>query len=74
MRIGIHFATAQQVGTNYRGKGVHEAAQIAAIASGGEILVSAETARGTPFRLSEPRTVELKGITEPVEVVSVTWR
>ena len=74
VRIGIHFATAQQVGDNYRGKGVHEAARIAAIAAGGEILASRETAEGTPFKLSEPRTVELKGISEPVEVVSVAWR
>jgi class 3 adenylate cyclase len=74
VRIGIHFATAQQVGTNYRGKGVHEAARIAAIAAGGEILVSQDTAQGTPFKVSEPRSVELKGISEPVSVVSVAWR
>ena len=74
VRIGIHFAAAQEVAGNYRGKGVHEAARIAGIANGGEILVSAETARGTPFKWSEPRSVELKGISEPVEVVSVAWK
>jgi class 3 adenylate cyclase len=74
VRIGIHFATALQVGDNYRGKGVHEAARIAALASGGEILVSRETAQGTTFKVSEPRSVELKGIAEPMEVVSVAWR
>ena len=74
VRIGIHFAAAQEVAGNYRGKGVHEAARIAAIAQGGEILVSLDTARGTPFKLSEPRSVELKGISEPVDVVSVAWK
>jgi hypothetical protein len=28
----------------------------------------------TRFRTSEPRTVALKGITEPVEVVLVSWQ
>jgi class 3 adenylate cyclase len=74
VRIGIHFATAQAVAGNYRGKGVHEAARIAAIAEGSEILVSRATAQGTQFKLSAPRTVTLKGISEPVEVVSVAWK
>jgi hypothetical protein len=26
------------------------------------------------YRVTEPRTVELKGISEPVEVVSIDWR
>ena len=43
---------------------------------GGEILVSAETLDGVgaTFRVSEPRTETLKGIAQPVEVVSVDWR
>ena len=74
VRIGIHFASAQRVGDNYRGIGVHEAARIAALAEGNEILVSQVTAQGTGFKLSEPRSVELKGLAEPMEVVSITWR
>lgn len=74
VRIGIHFATAQDVGGNYRGIGVHEAARIAAIAEGNEILVSLETAQGTGFTVSEPRSVELKGLSAPMKVVSVAWR
>jgi class 3 adenylate cyclase len=74
VRIGVHYASAQQVQGNYRGKGVHEAARIAAVATGSEILVSRATAEGTGFRLSEPRTVALKGLSEPMDVVSVTWR
>jgi class 3 adenylate cyclase len=74
VRIGIHFASAQQVGRNYRGKGVHEAARIAGAAEGSEILVSRETAQGSAYKMSTPRSVQLKGITEPMEVVSVSWR
>lgn len=73
VRIGVHASDATQVGRNFTGKGVHEAARIAAIAGGGEILASLQTA--TPaFKTSEPRSVSLKGISEPVEVVSVDWR
>jgi class 3 adenylate cyclase len=74
VRIGVHSAAAQQVEGNYRGKGVHEAARIAAVATGGEVLVSRETAEGTGFRMSEPRSVELKGLSEPMDVVSVAWK
>jgi class 3 adenylate cyclase len=73
VRIGVHVSDATQVGRNFTGKGVHEAARIAALAGGGEILASKQTA--TPaFKVSEPRSVSLKGISEPVEVVSIDWR
>jgi class 3 adenylate cyclase len=74
VRIGLHASDATQVGTNFRGKGVHEAARIAALAGGGEILASKDTVAGSPFQSIDPRTVELKGISEPVEVVTVAWR
>ncbi len=73
VRIGVHAADATQVGRNFQGKGVHEAARIAALAEGGEILASKQTA-GSTFPVSETRTVALKGISEPIEIVSVTWR
>jgi class 3 adenylate cyclase len=72
VRIGVHAVTATQVGRNFRGKGVHEAARIAALAEGGEILASKQTA-GSSFQVSDARTVTLKGISEPVEIVSVLW-
>ncbi len=55
---------------------MHVASRIGAAATAGEILVSAETLDGIggAFRLSEPRTEDLKGIEQPVEVVSVDWR
>jgi class 3 adenylate cyclase len=73
VRIGVHASDATQVGRNFTGKGVHEAARIAALARGGEILASRQTAAGN-YTVSAPRLVNLKGISEPVEVVSVEWR
>ena len=74
VRIGVHQAAATRVGLDYRGKGVHEAARIAAEAQGGEVLASWHTAQPCNFTLSEPRELSLKGIAQPVQVVSVTWR
>ena len=74
VRIGLHASNATQVGRNFRGKGVHEAARIAAEAAAGEILASSDTAAGTRFALSEPRSVALKGISEPIDLVTVDWR
>jgi len=73
-RIGVHQADATRVGLDYRGKGVHEAARIGAMAGGGEILASWHTVQPCKFTVSEPRPVNLKGIAEPVQVVSVSWR
>jgi class 3 adenylate cyclase len=74
VRLGVHASQATQVAHNFRGKGVHEAARIAGLAEGGEILASRETAAGSRYQLSEPRTVTLKGIAEPIEIVAVNWR
>ncbi|MGH2739817.1 MAG: adenylate/guanylate cyclase domain-containing protein [Actinomycetota bacterium] len=76
VRIGLHEAEVVRRGRDYAGKGVHEAARIGALAEGGEILVSRSTVGkgAVRFPLSEPRTVTLKGVSEPVEVVSVEWR
>ena len=75
VRIGLHASGAAQVGKDFRGKGVHEAARIAALADGGEIIASKATAgSASQFPLTEPRTVTLKGISEPMEVVSIDWR
>jgi class 3 adenylate cyclase len=74
VRIGVHSSEATQVAQNFRGKGVHEAARIAALAGGGEILASQVTAAGSRYQASEAKTVTLKGIAEPVEIVSIGWR
>jgi class 3 adenylate cyclase len=73
VRIGVHTSDATKVGNNFTGKGVHEAARIAALAEGGEILASTLTMIPR-YSGSEPRLVTLKGITEPMEIVSVVWR
>ncbi len=73
VRIGLHAADANQVGENYRGKGVHEASRIAGVAKGSEIVASVGTV-GDVFRTSESRSEMLKGLSEPIEVVTVDWR
>jgi class 3 adenylate cyclase len=75
VRIGLHASEAAQVGKNFLGKGVHAAARIAALAEGGEILASQATVGGSSgHRVSESRTVTLRGFSEPLEVVAVDWR
>ena len=74
VRIGLHAAGATQVGDNFTGKGVHEASRIAGLAEGGQIVASRATTAGGRFEVSEARTVDIRGIAEPVEVVTVDWR
>lgn len=76
VRIGVHVAEAARHGDDYLGKGVHEAARIGALAEGEEIVASAATleSAGDRFHGTDSRTVPLKGIAEPVEIVSVEWR
>jgi class 3 adenylate cyclase len=79
VRIGAHTGGAFRTdaeATDYGGQGVHVAARIGAAAGAAEILVSRETLEGVghAFRLSEARGVPLKGLDQPVEVVSVDWR
>lgn len=73
VRIGVHASDATQVGRNFTGKGVHEAARIAALAEGGEILTSVQTATDQ-YSLSDRRSVTLKGISEPMDIAAVDWR
>ena len=76
VRIGIHTDEATHERRDYHGRGVHVAARIGAAAGGEEILASQatlETASGR-FTLTEPRSLTLKGVEEPIEVRSVVWR
>jgi class 3 adenylate cyclase len=74
VRIGLHSAEANRRGNDFSGKGVHVAARVGALAQGGEILASAETmAEAGDVPASEPRTVQVKGVTAPVSLASVTW-
>jgi class 3 adenylate cyclase len=76
VRIGVHATAASRLGKAFRGKGVHEAARIAALAEGGEILASSETVAhaGRAIAVSDPRELSLKGISAPIEVVAIDWR
>jgi class 3 adenylate cyclase len=76
VRVGLHETEATKEGTNWSGAGVHAAARIAALARGEEILASRETAEAATasYGVLEPRSVSLKGISRPVEVVTVVWR
>jgi class 3 adenylate cyclase len=76
LRIGLHAVPATRMGKAYRGKGVHEAARIAAIAGEDEIIASRATVEeaSTRFPVSSVKNVNLKGIKEPVEVVTIGWR
>jgi class 3 adenylate cyclase len=76
VRIGLHAADAERVDGDYRGRGVHEAARIGALAEGGQILASRSTLDGValPHPVGAPQSVRLKGLTDPVEVVAVEWR
>src|SRR6266542_2424725 len=76
VRIGLHATEAVRSGGAFRGKGVHQAARIASMAEGEQILVSrAALHPGTSrYPTSEARTVNLKGLSEPVEVSTIDWR
>jgi class 3 adenylate cyclase len=73
VRIGVHATGVTQLGKNVQGKGIHEAARIAQAAEGGQILASRETVAGTRFTAGEPRSLELRGLEAPMEVVAVDW-
>ena len=77
VRIGVHAAEATRKDGNYHGSGVHVAARIGATAQGEEILVSRDAldAAGTvPYLLSDLSSIDLKGVSDPVEVARIEWQ
>jgi class 3 adenylate cyclase len=76
VRVGLHAAEATRFGDDYRGRGVHVAARVGALAEAGEILATVESLAGGAgqFSVGDPRNVTLKGISEPVRVVNVEWQ
>jgi class 3 adenylate cyclase len=76
IRIGIHVAEASKAGLDYHGMGVNVASRVADAANGGEVLVSASALGAARHAYAElgRRTAELKGVSEPVEVVAIGWR
>ncbi len=75
VRVGLHASQVVQTGGKYKGKGVHEAARIGAMAEGGEIIISSETLAAVPPRFSatNPRTVTLKDVSQPVTIYTLNW-
>lgn len=73
VRIGVHWATVTRAEGDFSGRGVHEAARIAALARGGEILASTATvaAAGERYRTGEVREVTLRGLPGTAWVAAV---
>jgi class 3 adenylate cyclase len=76
LRIGIHTAQATQRGGDFVGQGVHVAARVAAAGTAGQILATAATVAtgGDHHPSSGRRSLVLKGVAEPVDVVEIGWR
>jgi class 3 adenylate cyclase len=75
VRIGVHAAEATEIDDDYAGLGVHEAARVGALAEGGEILATVSTVAdaGGSLATKDERDVSLKGLPDPVRVVSIVW-
>ena len=75
MRIGLHAGEATARDGDYFGSAVTRAARISAAAGAGEVLASADLVAscGRPVPVAGERTLELKGIAEPVAAVLVEW-
>jgi class 3 adenylate cyclase len=77
VRIGLHTAEAIRQGSDYAGGGVHVASRVGDMGGRDEIVISTdalEAAGSIAYPASEPRTVEAKGINEPVEIHTIDWR
>jgi class 3 adenylate cyclase len=72
VRMGVHATSASLAGGRYRGRGVHEASRIAALAGPDEIVASRATVPAG-VGVSEPWNVTVKGISTAIEVVKVDW-
>ena len=74
IRAGLHTGEVELVGGNVRGVAVHAAARVAALATGGEVLVS-ETTRdlldGSGVRFEDRGIHELKGLAGPKRVFAL---
>ncbi|MGJ9421059.1 adenylate/guanylate cyclase domain-containing protein [Aeromicrobium sp. CF3.5] len=79
VRIGIHYGSAVHRDNDIFGRNVALAARVAAMAEGGEILVSGSVAdqladiEELDLMLTEPRTVQLRGLAGDHLVASIDW-
>lgn len=65
VRIGLHSGEAERTGDGYVGIEVHRASRICQAGHGGQVLLSAETARSIEYDTTELGTFEFKGLREP---------
>ena len=77
VRIGIHYGDVVHRDNDIFGRNVAHAARVAALAEGGEILVSDSVADAVAdcddITLAEPREVQLKGLAGEHSVSAVEW-
>ena len=74
VKAGIHAGEIEITGKDIAGIAVHIAARIAAIAQGGQVLVSRtvrDLVAGSSLRFADQGTRALKGVSEEVRVFSV---
>ena len=75
IRAAVHTGVVEMVGDDIRGVAIHVASRILALAQPGEILVSATThelAEGSGLRFEDRGTHELRGITGPRAIYSLS--
>jgi class 3 adenylate cyclase len=74
VRIGLHTGEARVAGHGYVGRAVHLAARLLAVAEANEIVASIPVIAATGWSAVRPaRTLPLKGVSAPVEVVTIRW-
>ena len=77
VRIGIHYGDVVHRDNDIFGRNVAHAARVAALATGGEILVSESVAETLgdceDISVAEPREVQLKGLAGDHYVAAVDW-
>jgi class 3 adenylate cyclase len=75
VRIGLHTSEATQRGADYSGLGVHVAARIGGLATGGEILATSATLQQAGnVATTDARSVTVRGVATAVEIATIPWR
>ncbi len=76
VRIGLHLGEVTEMAATLAGEEVHKAARIGSHAAAGEIVASVELADlvDTPRGVRDPRSIELKGFADEVNVISLPWK
>ncbi|HEY6318382.1 MAG TPA: adenylate/guanylate cyclase domain-containing protein, partial [Acidimicrobiia bacterium] len=76
VRIGVHATEAVDLGDDYLGKGVHEAARVGAAAGAGEILVTSAVIDSVTdhCHIRNRRELDLKGLSVALNVASIEWQ